>query len=193
MAKPDDKIPKINPTEVELLIKKFEQNKLAEREKQLIAGLLRTLLSLVSLLQDKKVTIMRLKQMIFGKKGETRKRDEARKGGAGNEPEGQVEETAKDETPNSPRDEKPAGPEGADLPIKRGHGRNPASAYVGARKVHCRHRELGSGSKCPDSRCEGRVYPVKRPHHFLQFTGQPVMMATHYEQDVVRCGDCGRE
>jgi hypothetical protein len=38
MAEPDDKIPKINPAEVELLIQKFEQNKLEKQDKRMIAG-----------------------------------------------------------------------------------------------------------------------------------------------------------
>jgi hypothetical protein len=57
MAKTHDKIPKINPSEVEILIKKIEQNQLDEQDKRMITGLLRTLLYLVNLLQDKKVTL----------------------------------------------------------------------------------------------------------------------------------------
>jgi len=41
-----EKIPKIDPAEVEILIERVKQNKLEEREAELIAGLLRSLLSL---------------------------------------------------------------------------------------------------------------------------------------------------
>ena len=41
-----EKIPKIDPDEVEILIERVKQNKLEEREAELIAGLLRSLLSL---------------------------------------------------------------------------------------------------------------------------------------------------
>jgi len=78
-------------------------------------------------------------------------------------------------------------------PKKPGHGRIPASAYRGAKKVYCRHSELSSGSPCPDPKCEGKVYPVIRPHGFIQFTGSPVINATHYLQEVVKCGSCNRE
>ncbi len=67
-----EKIPKIDPAEVEILIERVKYNKLEEREAELIAGLLRTLLYLVAMLQDKKATIIRLREMIF-------LRDEARR------------------------------------------------------------------------------------------------------------------
>jgi transposase len=190
MAEPDDKIPKINPSEVEILIKKIEQNQLDEQDKRMITGLLRTLLYLVNLLQDQKVTLLRLKEMIFGKKSEKRKREEGGAGDSQNESEGGNKESEKGEDHKAPRNEKR---EESESQTKRGHGRHPASAYRGARKVGCRHEELKSGSACPGLNCRGRVYPVRRPHHFIQFTGQPAILATHYELEVVRCGDCGME
>jgi len=79
MAEPENEIPKINPNDVERLIEKFEQDKLEERDKQMITSLLRTLLTLVSLLQEKKASIYRLKEMIFGKKSEKRKKERRKK------------------------------------------------------------------------------------------------------------------
>ncbi len=46
------KIPQIDPVEIEILIEKIEQNKLDERERRLIAALLRTFLYVVSRLQE---------------------------------------------------------------------------------------------------------------------------------------------
>jgi len=57
VAEPDDEIPKINSSEVEILINKIEQSNLDERDKRLISRLLRTLLYLVSMLQEKTVTL----------------------------------------------------------------------------------------------------------------------------------------
>ena len=74
-----EKIPKIDPDEVEILIERVKQNKLEEREAELIAGLLRTLLSLVAMLQDKKATILRLREMIFGRRSEKRKKADSEK------------------------------------------------------------------------------------------------------------------
>jgi transposase len=193
VAEPDDEIPKINSSEVEILINKIEQSNLDERDKRLISRLLRTLLYLVSMLQEKKVTLQRLKALIFGKKSEKRKREDGEDSTPKDGPESGGPEMEKGVDGEAPRNEKQEGTEDEASKRRPGHGRYPVSVYVGAKKVKCRHQELKSGSLCPNQRCEGRVYPVNRPHHFIQFTGQPAILATHYEQEVVRCGDCGRE
>src|SRR6266545_225103 len=91
VAEPDDEIPKINPSEVETLIKKIEQTTLSEQDKRMITRLLRTLLYVVGLLQEKKVTLLRLKELVFGKKSEKMKRREGEKGEPEGEPERVVE------------------------------------------------------------------------------------------------------
>ena len=186
------KIPQIDPAEIEILIEKFEQNKLEERERRLIVAVLRTFLYIVAQLQEKKITLLKIKDMIFGRKSEKNKkekagkgRDQASEGGSGDGESG--------EQSGEPRNEKDESASGESAEAFRGHGRNPVSAYPGAKKVRCRHRELQSGHDCPDLRCEGRVYPVLRPHQFTQFTGQPAITVTIYEQEVMRCNDCGKE
>ncbi|MGD9729815.1 MAG: hypothetical protein AB7V39_26020 [Nitrospiraceae bacterium] len=96
-----DKIPKIDPAEVELLIEKFEQNKLSDQDKRVITGLLRTLLYLVGMLQDKQATLLRLREMIFGRKSEKRKKadpepaqDEEKKDAAGDVDNGAAKDQA---------------------------------------------------------------------------------------------------
>src|SRR5215467_7719866 len=70
-----DKIPQIDPTEIEILIEKLEQNKLEERERRLIVALLRTFLYIVAQLQEKKITLLKIKDMIFGRKSEKNKKE----------------------------------------------------------------------------------------------------------------------
>src|SRR5215475_11292427 len=76
-----DKIPQIDPSEIEVLIQKIEQNKLDERERRLIASLLRTFLYIVAQLQEKKITLLKIKDMIFGRKSEKNKKEKAGKDG----------------------------------------------------------------------------------------------------------------
>ena len=193
MAEPDDEIPKINPSEVEILIKKIEQNALSEQDKRMITRLLRTLLYLVNLLQERKVTLLRLKALIFGKKSEKLSKEKGEKGVAGESPESGSQEGEKGADAKTPKNEKRE-ETGDEEPGRRpGHGRRPVSAYPGARRVECHHQELKSGGRCPNPRCQGRVHPVIRPHQFIQFTGQPSILATCYVQRVMRCGDCERE
>jgi transposase len=190
VAEPDGEIPKINPSEVDTLIEKIWQNKLDEQDKRMIDRLLRTLLYVVGLLQEKKVTLLRLKEMVFGKKSEKMKRREGEKGEPKDEPERGVQEGGKGDGSQRPKNEKLEGVEGEKPQRKPGHGRRPSSEYPGARKVHCRHQQLVSGSPCPSQSCRGKVYQ-ERPHQFIQFTGQPAIQATQYEQEVVRCRECG--
>jgi hypothetical protein len=130
--------------------------------------------------------------MIFGWRSEKRKKADSDKdegeettnesGGAGNGESNERAGAAKNEKSES-----------EDRPKRRGHWRNPASIYQGARKVCYHHPELISGSRCPDLRCTGKVYRISRPHGFIQFAGQLVISATHYLQEVVRCPLCGKE
>jgi transposase len=189
-----DKIPQVDPTEIEILIEKFEQNKLEERERRLIVALLRTFLYIVAQLQEKKITLLKIKEMIFGRKSEKNKKEKEKAGKGGDQAsEGGEGVGESGEQSREPRNEKDESAGGESASARRGHGRNPVSAYPGAKKVRCRHRELQSRHDCPDIRCEGKVYRVLRPHQFTQFTGQPAITVTIYEQEVMRCNDCGKE
>ena len=80
-----DKIPQIDPTEIEILIQKIEQNKLDERERRLIVALLRTFLYIVAQLQEKKITLLKIKDMIFGRKSEKNKKEKEKAGKGGDQ------------------------------------------------------------------------------------------------------------
>jgi len=183
--------PKIDPAEVEVLIDRVKQNKLNQREAELIAGLLRTLLYLLTQLQEKTATIRRLQEMIFGRKSEKRKKGESKA------IEGQAKPDQGGESDNGGARNQAGNDEGEEgfekkASKKRGHGRVPASAYPGAKKIYCLHPELSSGSQCPTPDCQGKVYRLSRPHQFIQFTGAPVINATHYSQETLKCKVCDR-
>ncbi len=145
-------------------------------------------------MQEKKITLLKLKEMIFGRKSEKSKREkEKSKEGEKEAADGGPEGGGKGEQSCEPRNEKQEGDSAKSAPNKRGHGRNPVSAYPGAKKVRCKHSQLKPGQSCPLSHCRGRIYPVLRPHQFPQFTGQPAITVTIYEQEVLRCNDCGKE
>ena len=58
-------IPKTDSAEIEILIEPLKQNKLEQRDVELIERLLRTVLALVNLLQRKNMSIKRLRDLIF--------------------------------------------------------------------------------------------------------------------------------
>ena len=74
-------------------------------------------------------------------------------------------------------------------PVK-GHGRNGASSYTGAKKVVVTHPTMKPGDPCPG--CEkGKVYPQKEPRVLVRLVGQAPLAATVYELDRLRCNLCG--
>jgi hypothetical protein len=81
-----------------------------------------------------------------------------------------------------------AGGTHADPP--KGHGRNGAVAFTGARRVAVSHPSLRIGEPCPGCG-KGRVYPQKEPKTLVRIVGQPPLQATVYELDRLRCNLCG--
>src|SRR5450432_2005948 len=72
----------------------------------------------------------------------------------------------------------------------KGHGRNGASSYTGARKVTVPHPGLHADDPCPG--CEkGKVYPQKEPKTLVRIVGRAPLAATVYELDRLRCNLCG--
>jgi len=72
----------------------------------------------------------------------------------------------------------------------RGHGRNGAAAYSGARRVQVSHLTLKPGDECPDG-CGGKVYPQRDPGVLVRIKGQAPLAATVYELEKLRCNLCG--
>jgi transposase len=72
----------------------------------------------------------------------------------------------------------------------KGHGRNGASSYTGAKKVAVPHPELHTGHNCPGC-LKGKVYPHKEPRILVRVVGQAPLSATVYELDRLRCNLCG--
>ncbi len=73
----------------------------------------------------------------------------------------------------------------------RGHGRNGAAAYRGAKKVEIAHVNLAHGDRCPDC-ARGNVYTQKGPKALVRIVGQAPLAATVYELERLRCNACGR-
>ena len=74
-------------------------------------------------------------------------------------------------------------------PVK-GHGRNGASSYTGAKKVAVEHPTLHTGDACPGCG-KGKVYPEKESRVLVRIVGQAPLAATVYELDRLRCNLCG--
>ncbi len=187
MAK-GDKTPRSNPAEIESLIEQIRGTNLDPRAKEKIERLLRTVLTLVELLQRKNTSIKKLREMIFGKRTERHQT-----GKAEGRQKAAESEKAEDCRPKAV-DDQDVRPElrsieSGEKTKRKGHGRRAASDYSGAKRVKCRHEGLKAGDDCPAS-CGGRLYDLKEPAALLQFTGQPLITVTKFEREALRCAKC---
>jgi transposase len=136
----------------------------------IIRSLVQTVSELSRLLDDKKTSIARLRQLLFGPATEKTKNvlPEDGKGPKG--------KTA---------DSKASGKK-----KRKGHGRNGADHYPGAQRVPVAHASLQPGTCCPECH-KGKVYGLRDPARVIRVVGQPFLKATIYEPERLRCNLCG--
>jgi transposase len=73
----------------------------------------------------------------------------------------------------------------------KGHGRNGADAYRGAKKVEVAHPKMAHGDRCPGC-ARGNIYTQKEPKALVRIVGQAPLAATVYELERLRCNACGQ-
>ena len=181
------KIPgRIHYSEQELseLMTKLEQNTLGEKERKTLLNVLSAMLWLVHALAESKLSIKRLKQIIFGSK--TEKSSKILKGQDLPENEAVKVEASVgtgDALSSENQNKKAAG-------NTKGHGRNGKDKYDCPHSIHFAHKELKPGDKC--ALClRGKLYPQKETGSFLLISGSPPMVPMHYSWDLLRCNACG--
>jgi hypothetical protein len=189
----------IEETEVKQLIEKAEQGTLDAAEQKRLVPLLRTLIWIQRTLLSTRISLSRLKRILFGKKTEKRPRKpkdpDPGEDGGGNEPGGNPDTGGGGADPPAGNGDgsgaMPSGgqPSDSNTHNRRGHGRRAAAEYSGAETVFCPVDAHPSGQRCPH--CErGRLYP-SRPLVRLRFTGQSLALVTRFELEQLRCNTCG--
>jgi transposase len=173
MSPPDEPV-SASPEEIESLLERVRRHQLGEQDLRLLERLLRLLLNVVRFLEQKNASLARLQRLLFGRPSDP---------------------------PSSPPPAPSASTDSSAAPLapaptpeqdskRRGHGRLPSSAYTGATLVRCLHPQLHAGDCCPDPLCGGRLFDTDAPAIFVRLTGQPLVGATRYEQQVLRCSAC---
>ena len=136
---------------------------------QLIAALLQTLQWIMAAFEQKTISSARLKRMLFGHSTET---------------------TAKVFAPQpatNPTSQKASGQPKAK---RKGHGRNGAQDYPGAKRVKVAHPTLKVAQLCP--KClRAKLYLLKTPARLVRIVAQPLFQATVHELERLRCALCG--
>lgn len=131
----------------------------------LVESLLRTLVWIMGVLEQKKTTIARLRRLIFGEKSEKLHKV--------------FPETAvADAQTGQPKTK------------RKGHGRKGANDFLGARRVKVPHPKFHIGDLCP--KClRGKLYLFNKPAQIVRIIGQPIFQATLFELERLRCALCG--
>ena len=171
------KVQKVNREELSAMLERLDGNRLTKEDRSLIANMAETLEFILKKLQDKDVRLKHLLKQIFGIKSEKSSKV--------------FEEVEGKASPNPSRansDPKAEEKEAEQKP--KGHGRNGAKAYTGAKTVQVEHRELSAGQACPTCKT-GKLYRVKTPGVFIHIEGRPPIDATVYKIEKLRCNLCG--
>jgi transposase len=162
-----------------------------------VAGPFRQLLDshvqLLEIIGNQKISLRRLRQLVFGAKTE-RTRDVL---GASNAPSGDALATARDgETApdakegsfHEERNEQNSRP--SKRRRRKGHGRNGADAYPGCQQVAVPHGSLKAGDTCPCC-AGGKVYLQTKARPLVRLVGQAPVGGTVYKMERLRCHLCG--
>jgi transposase len=167
MSKADrPQIVQLNGADLDRLLEELRPL-LAPGTYHLVESLLRTLQWIMGLLERKDTTLARLRRIIFGEKTEKIRKIFPKKSVAN-----------------------PEDAAGALQPKRKGHGRNGAEDYPGAKRVKVSHPHLRLGDLCP--KClKGKLYLLKKPAQLVRIVAQPVFQATIFELERLRCALCG--
>jgi hypothetical protein len=135
---------------------------IADDDYGLLAEVVESHMSLCAALKEKNATIGKLQHMLFGA----------------------PTEKASNIIPELKKMTKP----GKEEP--KGHGRNGASSYTGARKETLSHPFLKKGDLCPECQ-RGKIYPTDAGVA-VRVTGSAPIAATAFELEKLRCNLCGK-
>jgi hypothetical protein len=136
-----------------------------------LRGAVETLGQMARMLADQDATLRELRQMLLKPATTEKTRAVLERAGILPQPSGKPDEPA------------------AEKRKRKGHGRKPASAFVGALKVEVKHPALQPGDPCPECG-KGKVYPLREPAVRVRIVGQAPIQATVYELARLRCNLC---
>jgi len=167
----------LDRSELEAILERAK-TALSQAEYDKLHAAMETLIYLTQELEKNRVSVQRLKQLLFGVTTETTHKvmekilDEADKKSNSGDDAAKV---------NAPQTQQKA----------QGHGRNGVAAFGGAEKVRVPHESLKPGDACPNCK-KGTVYESVEPGHMVRIRGQAPLGATVYELQKLRCNLCGQ-
>ena len=151
---------------------------LSEDEYNTLHAAMETLIYLTQELEKNRVSVQRLKKLLFGATTEKTQKVMEKLLNAANQEKNSTDDGAQNNAPEGQKKDK-------------GHGRNGADAYTGADHIRVPHESLKPGDAC--SKCKkGTVYESVEPGHLVRIRGRAPLGATVYELQKLRCNLCGQ-
>jgi hypothetical protein len=184
MKQPEDV--QLSREEGEALIERIERNALSAEDRQLLVKLLTFYFWLLFALREAKLSLKRLKALVFGEKPKPPKPPSSGGAAGSGSPDGQ--EPATSASPDLSSAAASSTPEKKTAPP--GHGRHGADVYRAAQTVECRHEALAIGERCPACG-RGTLYRLL-PGVAMRLDGHALLSAVRYELEKVRCSACGQ-
>jgi transposase len=184
MKQPEDV--RLSREEGEALMERIERNTLSAEDRQLLVKVLTFYFWLLFALREAKLSLKRIKALVFGEKPKPPKppsSDGTPSGGSagGSETQTSASHEVSAIAPTSPPEKKPPPP---------GHGRQGADVYRAAQTVECHHEELAVGERCPACG-RGSLYQLP-PGVEMRLDGNALLSAVRYELEKLRCSACGQ-
>jgi len=187
------KVEKKSQAEIDQIINSIHNAALSDSTKTFVINCIRLACWFPSLLQQKNISLRRLKEMLFGKKQkETSSSDDDANGSSTNESNGVsssssgADNTSKgssaDETKKQASDKNGKG-------NGKNNGRNPHTVYEDAKIIWYRLDDLHPGSSCPKPLCTGKL-TVLPAGVIVVIDGQSIANVTKHHYEKYRCNLC---
>jgi len=167
----------LDRSELEAILK-HAKAALSEAEYATLHAAMETLIYLTQELEKNRVSVQRLKKLLFGTTTEKTRKVMEKLLNKANQESNSGDDAAEDKDPQT-------------KPKAKDHGRNGADTYTGADRVHVPHESLKAGDACPKCK-KGTVYESVEPGHLVRIRGQAPLGATVYEVQKLRCNLCGQ-
>lgn len=184
MKQPEDV--QLSREDGEALLERLERNRLSADDRRVLGKVLTYYFWLLFALREAKLSLTRLKALVFGEKPKGPKPPASDGGasggsGGGDEPSAGLSQRVESSPLSSTLAQKPQLP---------GHGRHGADVYRAAQTVECRHAELAVGERCPACG-RGTLYRLP-PGVEMRLDGHALLSAVRYELEKLRCSACGQ-
>jgi transposase len=210
------KFTKIDKTRVEVILAAVKPV-LSSDDYMDLKQTLTTFIWLQDIIREKSISMLRLSQMLFGKRTESmqnlKNRVKEQEGSAGStagsnssKPQSENQSSPSDDEQGTSSPKESIVPQGSTssqasassqegiVPQKgsspKGHGRKPLEAYDVTKLIHISHDKLEPGQVCPLC-SKGRLYQVD-PQVLILVKGQPPLEAEAYSAQGLRCNLCGQ-